>query len=102
MLATYPNMGLPYVHKNIPRDEAEQRVQAVSSDDGTFLLRKDKGKQTLVVMYKGKPTHHLIEKDDDGNLTVNKKKYGEFTTVKKVNLCQHACIIYIIITIVLI
>jgi len=52
--------------------------------DGTFLLERA-GKPSNYVInvnYKGKPTRHLIEPQEDGVLVVNKRKYGDFTTIE--------------------
>ena len=54
-------------------------VKAAGLDNGRFLVRTRDGKPgeyVLCVVFKGKPTHHLISKNEDGNLTVNKKTFG--------------------------
>jgi len=51
--------------------------------DGTFFLRPRDGHPNdfvLCVVYKGKPTHHLVA-EIDGGWTVNKKKYGDYATI---------------------
>ena len=84
----------PYVHMHISREEAEERVTAVGTDTGIFLIRTQSGKNTFCIMYKGKPTHHIIGKGDDGFLTVNKKKYGEVKSLKEVSACVRACSVF--------
>jgi len=57
-------------------------------DDGRFLVRsRDNkvGEYVLCVVYKGKPTHHLIAKNPDGIYCINKKSYGEYTKVNRVS-----------------
>ena len=54
--------------------------------DGTFLVRKraeNPGDYVLVVVYKKKPTHHLMTKAN-GVYTVNKKDYGAGATTVSV------------------
>ena len=61
---------------------------------GRFLVRKTGAKQQedgkmfiLSVCYKGKPTHHMITKDDQtGGLKINNKAYGTTKTIKAVGL----------------
>lgn len=55
--------------------------------DGTFMLRnheKDMSPESkaavLGLIYRGRPTHHLIQPGADGNLTVNGKVWGTPTT----------------------
>ena len=40
----------------------------------------------MALLFREKPTHHLITKGDDGFLTVNKKKFGECKTLHEVCL----------------
>lgn len=42
--------------------------------DGTFLLhpRPDAGKYVLSVVYRGKPTHHLLCREAPGRFVINK------------------------------
>lgn len=44
------------------------------------------GEYVLCVVYKGKCTHHLIAKNDDGFYAINKKTFGDYTKVNRV--CQ--------------
>ena len=49
--------------------------------DGKFCVRKRaEGGHVLCVVFRGKPTHHLIAADPDGTLKCNKKSYGSNTT----------------------
>ena len=57
-------------------------------DNGRFLLRTREGKPgeyVLCVVYKGKPTHHLITKNAEGLYICNKKAFGN--TKKIVVVC---------------
>ena len=65
---------------------AEQLGEAT---DGKFLLRtrdpeKFPGDYVLCVAFKNKPTHHLVTKGEDGQYTINKKSFGDFTDVTQV------------------
>lgn len=53
--------------------------------DGGFLVRdrpKYPGEYILSVNYKGKPTHHLVSKNDEGTLIVNKKSFSGHKDIK--------------------
>jgi len=68
-----------WLHNKISREDTEELVKAAGLDNGRFLVRTREGKPgeyVLCVVFKGKPTHHLIGKNPDGNLTVNKKTFG--------------------------
>lgn len=53
-----------------------------------FFLRTRAGKKdefVVCVVYKGKPTHHLMVKDpESGNFVINKKSFGDFKTMPAV------------------
>jgi hypothetical protein len=51
--------------------------------NGRFLVRQhgDTNNMVLSLVYRNKPTQHLIAKDGDGYLTVNKKRYGDHTDI---------------------
>lgn len=69
----------PWLHNKITREDAEALVTEAGLDDGRFLLRTREGKKgeyVLCVVYKGKPTHHLCSKNEEGLYAVNKKTYG--------------------------
>ena len=68
----------PWLHGTITRDEADALIRAQGMDNGRFLVRTHniKDKFALCVVYRGKPTHHLIEKNSNGYFCVNKKQYG--------------------------
>lgn len=58
---------------------------AAGMEDGVFGVRKREGDDDsfgLCVVYKGKPTHHLIKPGPDGILTVNNAAYGPFTDIE--------------------
>jgi len=72
-----------WLHGNLTKDEADALLTEAGLDDGRYLVRSREGKKTefvLGVVYKGKPTHHLITKVD-GNYQINKKSYGDFAKV---------------------
>ena len=56
--------------------------------DGKFLVRRRPGfpnDYVLGVVYKGKPTHHLVTYGDNNLYSVNKKQFGECGTVAEVS-----------------
>jgi hypothetical protein len=66
-------------HGDISRDEADALLIAADTGDGTFLVRGIEGKKfefALGVVYKGKPTHHRIEKVEK-SYVINKKSFGD-------------------------
>jgi len=53
-------------------------VTAAGLQDGRFLVRPrtgKKGQYVLCVVFRGKPTHHLIAKTPAGVYAINKKSY---------------------------
>ena len=74
----------PWLH-NIKKPEAEELLLADGGEDATgkFLVRR-KGKSEndffISVIYKGKPTHHTLSREDDGaEFTLNKQPSGQTT-----------------------
>lgn len=67
------------------RPQVEEKLTNAGSDDGTFLVRsrEAKGEYVLSVIFRGKPTHHLIKTDPDGKLIVNKKSFGDSTNIEQ-------------------
>eukprot|EP00037_Helgoeca_nana_P020524 m.203988 g.203988 ORF g.203988 m.203988 type:complete len:550 (-) comp25299_c0_seq3:1931-3580(-) len=63
----------------------------VGTEDGTFLVRNRLKKGggivedefVLTVVFKGKPTHHSIKRDEAGVLCVNNKPHGGKTTLEE-------------------
>lgn len=54
-------------------------MKSAGLQDGQFLVRKREGQPgqyVLCVVYRGKPTHHLVAKNDDGVYEFNKRVYG--------------------------
>lgn len=57
--------------------DAETLLTSNTKEDGEFIVRQREPKSrdfVLVVMYNGKPTHHLMTKSEQGTWTVNKKQ----------------------------
>ena len=67
------------------REEAEAKIVAAGQDDGRFLVRHrpNAGEYVLSVVFRGKPTHHQIVTNDEGQLIVNKKAFGNSTTIEQ-------------------
>lgn len=60
--------------------------------DGRFLIRvrpEKENEYVLGVLFRGRPTHHLITPDTNGVLLVNRKQYGNCTTPQAVSLPSH-------------
>ena len=56
-------------------------------EDGLFFIRDRNnrpGDYVMCIRFKGKPTHHLLQKSPDGYWLINKKQYGECTTIQQV------------------
>ena len=72
-----------YFHGMINKENANELLSADGGNEvsGKFLFRakKEEGKYLLSVVYKGNPTHHTIETDDDGKLLLNKAATGQST-----------------------
>jgi len=73
-------MAPGWLYAGLSREEAEGKIKAAGVDDGRFLVRdrgaSNPGEYVICVVYKGKPTHHLVKKDESGALLVNKKSFG--------------------------
>lgn len=94
----------PYLWNDfITREDSEAKI--AGANDGTFLIRKRKekeGQYIMALVYKGKPTHHLMQ-EVDGNWTVNNKAYGNNTTIGAVSSAHwlawampcHACAFFL-------
>eukprot|EP00041_Stephanoeca_diplocostata_P017358 m.348471 g.348471 ORF g.348471 m.348471 type:complete len:626 (-) comp20674_c0_seq1:101-1978(-) len=73
-----------WMHGPLSREETEALVNAVGKD-GTYMVRQREGvadNYVLCVVYKGRPTHHLIASNASGVVCVNKKAYGAHKTVR--------------------
>jgi len=60
-------------------------LEEAGCEPGQFFVRSRAGKKSeyvLCVAYKGKPTHHLIGKNEDGIYAINKKTFGDFDKLK--------------------
>jgi hypothetical protein len=58
------------------------------NEDGKFMVRLRSGSQTdfvLTVVYRGKPTHHLVLLGGDGLYTINRKAYGQHNAIDQVS-----------------
>ena len=67
-----------WLHRGISKDEAEEKLR-VGTQDGHFLVRERpgaEGEYVLSLIYKGKPTHHLMKTDDNGHVSINRKVVG--------------------------
>lgn len=56
-----------------------ERLREKGAEEGDFLVRARNGEQAdyaLTIMYKGRPTHHVLRADETGVFTVNKLPCG--------------------------
>ena len=85
-------MGPPWLYDGLSREELEEKVTSFSTESGTFAVRKLKARISMCVVYKGKPTHHVISKDaETGTFEVNKKQFGSPKSLNQVHLlCSFA------------
>ena len=68
---------MPWLHTGMKKTEADERLAEMGNTDGNFLVRGPEEKRVLSVVYKGAGTHHAIKPNEEGNLTLNKRVYGE-------------------------
>lgn len=62
-------------------------MNAYVDREASFLVRNRgevPGEFVLSVIFKGRPTHHLIKKNDAGKFTINKKQIGDYTELNPV------------------
>mmetsp|Transcript_29493 Transcript_29493/g.77324 ORF Transcript_29493/g.77324 Transcript_29493/m.77324 type:complete len:106 (+) Transcript_29493:50-367(+) len=89
-------MAPAWLHGAIKRSDAESLV---GTADGTFLVRRRPAKGggvvedefVLTVVFKGKPTHHGIKRDETGAMCVNGKPHGAKTSVEDVSDSSRHC-----------
>lgn len=65
-----------WLHPQMSREEAEEMMTTFDAEEGDFLVRvrnKETKEYSLVVLYKGRFTHHVCAQEADGNFLVNKK-----------------------------
>lgn len=78
---------MAYLWGSISRSDAEAKLEAAGCEPGQFLVRsrgdKYPGDYVLCVAYKGKPTHHLAQRNEDGELVVNKSTFGSNKTIEE-------------------
>ena len=74
----------PWLH-NIKKPESEELLLADGGEDaaGKFLIRRKGTSENdffISVIYKGKPTHHALSREDEGSeFTLNKNPTGQMT-----------------------
>ncbi|EDQ84906.1 uncharacterized protein MONBRDRAFT_29769 [Monosiga brevicollis MX1] len=80
-------MANPWQFGEISKDAADELLQKDGLEDGKFLVRIRPGHPedyVLAVVFKGRPTHHLVQKGVDGMFTVNKKSFGPARSISEV------------------
>lgn len=80
-------MAPTYLFGDLSRVDAEAEVEKAGLEDGNFMVRSraaGKPGYVLCVVYKGKPTHHLMVPNEEGLITVNKKTYGGAKTLEQI------------------
>lgn len=73
-----------WLHGDLTREKTEELIKAAGLDDGRFLVRSrtKKDEYVLCVVFKGNPTHHLMQKNENGVMCINKKPYGGHKTAE--------------------
>jgi hypothetical protein len=59
---------------------ATHLIMANTPVDGRFLVRQSSGVMpgfVLSLVYKGKATHHLIQQNEEGIFTINRRVFGQ-------------------------
>lgn len=59
-------------------------LELTSCGIALYYFRGNTEDHAICLMYKGKPTNHLITKNDSGEMTVNKKAWGHVRTLQAV------------------
>lgn len=73
-----------WLHDTMSKEDANELITNAGLDDGRFFVRR-RGSDfpddyVMCVVYRGRPTHHLIQQDG-GVLNINKKPLGNCTTL---------------------
>ena len=74
----------PWLHYGVPREDAGKKIFRSGSRTGTFLIRgfsSNPDKFWIVVQFKNKATHHIVERNGNGFLGVNKKEMGPYASI---------------------
>jgi hypothetical protein len=73
--------GNDWLFGPLTKEAANSLVTAnQGGEDGSFMVRARNGQEdqfVLCVVFRGKPTHHLMAQTETGAYTINKKSYGE-------------------------
>jgi hypothetical protein len=84
--------GGRWLHGPLTKEAAEALLAQAALDDevgrsdGRFLVWERSGPRTVTeyvvsVIFKGKPTHHMVVSRDDGVLTINQQSFGDRRTI---------------------
>ena len=71
--------------ETIDKATADTMLIAAGLDDGRYFAwprNGHKGQYVLSFVFKGKPTHHLVSPNEDGQLQVNKRTFGGHTSIE--------------------
>lgn len=73
-----------WMHGDLPKSGAEELLKEGVPLNGRFLVRNRAGKSgeyVLTLTYKQQSTHHLLDTNADGFITINRRKYGDHRTL---------------------
>jgi hypothetical protein len=73
-----------WLHGPMTREAADKVLTDAGLDDGRFFVRTRAGvdnQYVVAVVFRGKPTHHLVTKGSDGTMLINKKPVGSKRTI---------------------
>eukprot|EP00049_Salpingoeca_infusionum_P006076 m.100970 g.100970 ORF g.100970 m.100970 type:complete len:105 (+) comp13187_c0_seq5:254-568(+) len=79
-------MAPNWLYGEMTRPESEELMMAQGQADGDFFVRPRGDDYVLVLLFKGKPTSHLMS-EQGGTWLINKRKYGPASSMEEV--CQH-------------
>jgi hypothetical protein len=74
-------MNPHYLWGDLSREECEAKLSG--QQDGTFIIRTRDGVHNyiLAMIFRGKPSHHMLAQGESGNFEVNKKAMGGLPTL---------------------
>jgi hypothetical protein len=73
-----------WLHGPMAREAADKVLTDAGLDDGRFFVRTRAGvdnQYVVAVVFRGKPTHHLVTKGSDGTMLINKQPVGSKKTI---------------------
>eukprot|EP00049_Salpingoeca_infusionum_P006075 m.100957 g.100957 ORF g.100957 m.100957 type:complete len:554 (+) comp13187_c0_seq4:254-1915(+) len=75
-------MAPNWLYGEMTRPESEELMMAQGQADGDFFVRPRGDDYVLVLLFKGKPTSHLMS-EQGGTWLINKRKYGPASSMEE-------------------